>query len=62
MEIQSVLIRLIRPAHEIDEIFKRLNQLFDSNEVTKEEIVSILKKYLPNFEHIETGKGLDLQM
>ena len=51
-----------RDIHEIDEIFKRLNQLFDSNEVTKEEIVSILKKYLPNFEHIETGKGLDSQM
>ena len=29
---------------------------------TKMAIVSILKVYLPNFEHIETGKGLDSKM
>jgi len=47
---------------EIDEIFDRLNQLFESKEVTKDAIVQILKEYLPNFEHIETGKGLDSKM
>jgi hypothetical protein len=31
----------------------------DSGNVTKAAIVGILKVYLPNFEHIETGKGLD---
>jgi FlaA1/EpsC-like NDP-sugar epimerase len=51
-----------RDISEIEEIFKRLNRLFDSKEVTKEKIVHILKNYLPNFEHIETGKGLDSQM
>lgn len=51
-----------RDIGEIDEIFNRLNELFDSNEVTKEAIVDILKEYLPNFEHIEKGKGLDSQM
>ena len=51
-----------REIGEIDEIFDSLNNLFDSKEVTKEAIVHILKEYLPNFEHIETGKGLDSKM
>ena len=28
----------------------------------KEEIISIMKEYLPNFKHIETGKSLDSKM
>ena len=51
-----------RSIHEIDEIFTRLRDLFASEQVTKAAIVEILKKYLPNFEHIETGKGLDSKM
>lgn len=51
-----------RSMHEIDEIFDRLHTLFESNEVSKAAIVGILKAYLPNFEHIETGKGLDSKM
>jgi FlaA1/EpsC-like NDP-sugar epimerase len=51
-----------RSMKEIDEIFDRLHTLFDSNKVTKAAIVEILKSYLPNFEHIETGKGLDSRM
>lgn len=51
-----------RDLKEIDSIFDQLHQLFDSNEVSKISIVNILKAYLPNFEHIETGKGLDSKM
>ncbi|MFA9392687.1 MAG: polysaccharide biosynthesis protein [Prolixibacteraceae bacterium] len=51
-----------RDVKEIDEIFAQLNQLFESNNVSKSAIVDILKVYLPNFEHIETGKGLDSKM
>lgn len=51
-----------RSINEIDEIFDRLHNLFESNNVTKAAIVEILKVYLPNFEHIETGKGLDSKM
>ncbi len=51
-----------RDIKEIDEIFDRLNKLFASGNVTKVAIVDILKIYLPNFEHIETGKGLDSKM
>ena len=47
---------------EIDSIFSQLRTLFDSGNITKSAIVAILKVYLPNFEHIETGKGLDSKM
>lgn len=47
---------------EIDTIFNQLNDLFESEEVTKSKIVEILKIYLPDFVHIETGKGLDSKM
>lgn len=46
----------------VENLFKSLNAVFDKVEVTKEEIVSIMKAYLPNFEHIETGKSLDNKM
>ena len=51
-----------RSIAEIDVIFDQLHTLFESNNVTKSAIVDILKVYLPNFEHIETGKGLDSKM
>lgn len=51
-----------RSIEEIDIIFDQLHTLFESNNVTKAAIVDILKVYLPNFEHIETGKGLDSKM
>jgi len=51
-----------RSIDEVDEIFQNLKQLFNSGAVSKEAIVEILKFYLPNFEHIETGKGLDSKM
>jgi len=51
-----------RKIHEIDTIFDQLHALFESKQVTKTAIVNILKQYLPNFKHIETGKGLDSKM
>jgi hypothetical protein len=39
-----------------------LNAVFDIESTTKEEVVAIMKEYLPNFEHIETGKSLDSKM
>lgn len=43
-------------------LFEKLNAAFDKESTTKEEIVEIMKEYLPNFEHIETGKSLDSKM
>jgi FlaA1/EpsC-like NDP-sugar epimerase len=53
---------LKRDFREIDEIFERLSTLFDSKNVTKAEVVEILKRWLPDFDHIEKGRGLDSKM
>ncbi len=53
---------LKRNISEIDQIFTRLEKLFENPNVSKHELVEILKEYLPNFEHIETGKSLDQKM
>lgn len=51
-----------RNISEIDEIFAKLESVFQQNKIKKSQIVEILKVYLPNFEHIETGKHLDQKM
>lgn len=45
-------------------LFEKLNAAFSSKEThaDKEKIVNILHEYLPNFEHIETGRSLDSKM
>lgn len=43
-------------------LFNELNAAFEREDITKEEIVEIIKNYLPNFEHIEKGKSLDSKM
>ncbi len=42
-------------------LFNDLNEAFEKG-TTKDEVVSIMHNYLPNFEHIETGKSLDGKM
>ena len=51
-----------RSIEEIDSIFINLEQLFQKSLISKSDIVNVLKEYLPNFDHIETGKGLDQKM
>lgn len=51
-----------RNKKEINEIFNRLNKLFQEVEFSKSNVVEILSEYLPNFHHIEKGKGLDQNM
>ena len=46
----------------VEMLFERLNAAFLKEETTKEEVVGIMKDYLPNFEHIETGRSLDSKM
>ena len=43
-------------------LFKELNDVFEKPGTTKDEVIAIMKAYLPNFEHIETGKSLDSKM
>lgn len=54
--------KTIPDKEKVSVLFKELNASFEKKETTKEEVVSILKAYLPNFEHIETGKSLDSKM
>ena len=46
----------------IDEIMFDLDAAFDKIDLSKDQVVEIIKKYLPNFEHIEKGKSLDSKM
>lgn len=39
-----------------------LDEAFESLAVGKDDIIRIIKSYLPNFEHIETGRNLDGKM
>nr|WP_297767884.1 polysaccharide biosynthesis protein [uncultured Butyrivibrio sp.] len=45
----------------VEKLFVNLNVAF-TTETTKEEIVRIMKDYLPTFEHIEANKSLDSKM
>ena len=46
----------------VAKLFVNLTAAFDKETTTKEEVVRIMQEYLPNFEHIETGKSLDSKM
>lgn len=46
----------------IETLFDKLHTVFAKKNTTKEEVVAIMADYLPNFEHIETGKSLDSKM
>lgn len=46
----------------IERLFAELEKEFDKEATTKKRIVEIMQSYLPNFEHIETGKSLDSKM
>ncbi len=46
----------------IDVLFEKIEEAFQNNSVTKDEIVEIIASYLPNFRHIEKGKNLDSKM
>lgn len=46
----------------VNNLIVALEEVFESSAVMKEDIVRIIREYLPNFEHIETGKTLDGKM
>ena len=49
-------------AARVEALFRDLNAAFDKETTTKEEVVAVLRAYLPNFAHIETGRSLDGKM
>jgi FlaA1/EpsC-like NDP-sugar epimerase len=44
------------------EVKQDFDEVFNNPDSTKSDIVSVIKKYVPDFEHIETGKHLDQKM
>ena len=46
----------------VEVLFDKLSAEFAKDETSKETIIKIMQEYLPNFEHIETGKSLDSKM
>lgn len=48
--------------HEMSSIMDELNALFAKSDVSKSDIVNWLKRYIPEFEHVETGLTLDKKM
>lgn len=46
----------------LSDLINALNDAFDTPNCVKEDIVKLIADYLPNFEHIETGKSLDGKM
>jgi FlaA1/EpsC-like NDP-sugar epimerase len=51
-----------RSLDNITMIFERIRELFDSETLTKHQLIEELKAILGNFDHIETGKTLDQKM
>ncbi len=47
---------------DIELLIQEFDLLFDNQSINKSDIVELLKKYLPDFNHIETGKSLDQKM
>ena len=51
-----------RPVAEVEAIFAKLHEVFEKEGATKDDVVEVLKEYLPNFSHISKGKSLDNRM
>jgi len=47
---------------DVEDAIKQLENLLLSGNYEKSDIVDLLKKFIPDFEHIETGKSLDQKM
>ena len=47
---------------QLEQLFDTLENAFATNIVTKEQVATIIKSYLPNFEHLEKGISLDTKM
>ena len=50
-----------RPMNEVNSFFEKLEHLFAAD-FTKEEVVNVIKEFVPNFKHEEKGKNLDQKM
>ena len=52
----------VRSSEEVNEFLAKLEAIFSEDDFTKEDVVTALKEFVPNFEHEEKGKNLDQKM
>ncbi len=52
----------IHSVTDVENMLLKFEDLFNVNDLKKHDIVSLLSKYLPDFQHVETGKSLDSKM
>lgn len=57
-----IIGKVIPNKAEVNDLIADLNMEFENPAIKKEDIVQTIKKYLPNFVHIEMGKTLDEKM
>ena len=59
----GVVINSLKPSvSDMEVTIKEIESLFKRDYYNKEDIIMIMNKILPNFNHIETGKSLDQKM
>ena len=59
----GVVTNSLKPSFsEIEVTIKEIETLFKRESYNKEDVIKIMNKILPNFNHIETGKSLDQKM
>ncbi len=59
----GVIKNAVKPSiNQIEHCIGELKMLLNSETYDKSDIVKLMKKHLPDFEHIETGKSLDQKM
>lgn len=46
----------------IDQMLFSFSELFNNSKIQKSDIIALINQYLPDFQHIETGKSLDEKM
>lgn len=62
MALGVVTGRVQKTQTEINDVLMKLENAFSIDKTTKSDIVKIMKEFLVNFDHIETGKSLDSKM
>ena len=53
---------LLKTPQDVDLIIQEIENLFKRDSYEKEDIIKVMNKLLPDFNHIETGKTLDQKM
>lgn len=62
LSLGVIVDKVIPDKTKIEKLFVDLNEVFAQVDTCKEDVIKIMHEYLPNFEHIETGKSLDSKM